>query len=243
MAAPLRVVVVGEDPLARSALLSLLDGREDLLVAGQGTPEEALALLRSTGADLVLWDLGVDLAPDIEALREATDAGAAPVLVLAPEHARVPDLLGAGVAGVLGRDADALRLAAALHAAAEDLLVVERALSDGALRTRPAAEALVEPLGRTRVISGFLAEDELNGNGQDAVERRIANQSIVPCPADGLAYPGGLEPGMIICIESYIGSAAAAEGVKLEEQLLITPNGAERLSQYRYDDRLMTPMA
>ncbi|PYQ55733.1 MAG: DNA-binding response regulator [Acidobacteria bacterium] len=146
MAAPLRVVVVGEDPLARSALLSLLDGREDLLVAGQGTPEEALALLRSTGADLVLWDLGVDLAPDIEALREATDAGAAPVLVLAPEHARVPDLLGAGVAGVLGRDADALRLAAALHAAAEDLLVVERALSDGALRTRPAAEALVEPL-------------------------------------------------------------------------------------------------
>ena len=30
--------------------------------------------------------------------------------------------------------------------AAEDLLVVERALSDGALRTRPAAEALVEPL-------------------------------------------------------------------------------------------------
>src|SRR5947209_3484945 len=146
MAAPLRVVVVGEDPLARSALLSLLDGREDLLVAGQGTPEEALALLRSTGADLVLWDLGVDLAPDIEALREATDAGAAPVLVLAPEHARVPDLLGAGVAGVLGRDADALRLAAALHAAAEDLLVVERALSDGALRTRPAAGALVEPL-------------------------------------------------------------------------------------------------
>jgi cytochrome c peroxidase len=56
-------------------------------------------------------------------------------------------------------------------------------------------EALIEPLGRTRVISGFLAEDELNGNGQDAIERRIANQSIVPCATDGLAYPGGLEPG------------------------------------------------
>lgn len=56
-------------------------------------------------------------------------------------------------------------------------------------------EALIEPLGRTRVISGFLLEDELNGNGQDAVERRIANQSIIPCAADGLAYPGGLEPG------------------------------------------------
>jgi len=53
-------------------------------------------------------------------------------------------------------------------------------------------EALVEPLGRTRVISGFLAEDELNANGQDAVERRMANQSIVPNPADGLAYPDGI---------------------------------------------------
>jgi DNA-binding NarL/FixJ family response regulator len=58
----------------------------------------------------------------------------------------VPDLLGAGASGVLGRDADADRLAAAARAAAEDLLVVERALSEGALRIRPAAETLVEPL-------------------------------------------------------------------------------------------------
>jgi DNA-binding NarL/FixJ family response regulator len=58
----------------------------------------------------------------------------------------VPELLGAGVAGVLGRDVDGDRLAAALRAAAEDLLVVERSLSDGALRRRPAVEALVEPL-------------------------------------------------------------------------------------------------
>ena len=146
MAPPLRVVVVGEDPLARSALLSLLDGREDLLLGGQGNPEEAVALVRSVAADIVLWDLGVDPAPDLDALRELAEVVQAPVVVLAPDHARVPELLGAGVAGVLGRDADALRLAAALHAAAEDLLVVERALSGGALRTRPAAEALVEPL-------------------------------------------------------------------------------------------------
>ena len=64
----------------------------------------------------------------------------------------------------------------------------------------------------------------------------------IPHKKRGQAYPlpGGLEPGMIICIESYIGSSAAAEGVKLEEQLLITQSGAERLSQFHYDDRLMT---
>jgi two-component system nitrate/nitrite response regulator NarL len=146
MAPALRVVVVGEDPLARSALLSLLDGREDLLVGGQGNPEEAVALVRSVAADIVLWDLGVDPAQDLEALRELAEVVQAPVVVLAPDHARVPELLGAGVSGVLGRDAGADRLSAALHAAGEDLLVVERALSDGALRTRPAAEALVEPL-------------------------------------------------------------------------------------------------
>jgi cytochrome c peroxidase len=60
---------------------------------------------------------------------------------------------------------------------------------------QPGVETLVEPLGRLRVISGFLLESEMNENGQDGVERRIANQSIVPCPTDGLAYPGGLEPG------------------------------------------------
>lgn len=59
----------------------------------------------------------------------------------------------------------------------------------------PGVENVVEPLGRLRVISGFLLESELNENGQDAVERRIRNQSLVPCPADGLAYPGGSEPG------------------------------------------------
>jgi cytochrome c peroxidase len=59
----------------------------------------------------------------------------------------------------------------------------------------PGNEALVEPLGRTRVITGFLLESELNENGQDAVERRMINQSIAPCPTDGFAYPGGLEPG------------------------------------------------
>ncbi len=60
---------------------------------------------------------------------------------------------------------------------------------------QPGVETLVEPLGRLRVISGFLLESELNENGQDGVERRIANQSIVPCPTNGLAYPGGLEAG------------------------------------------------
>ena len=57
---------------------------------------------------------------------------------------------------------------------------------------QPGIENPIEPLGRSRIISGFLLEGEFNENGQDGVERRIANQSIVPNAADGLAYPDGL---------------------------------------------------
>jgi cytochrome c peroxidase len=55
----------------------------------------------------------------------------------------------------------------------------------------PGVEILIEPLGRSREISGFLLEAEINGNAQDAIERNMINQSIVPNPVDGLSYPDG----------------------------------------------------
>jgi len=60
----------------------------------------------------------------------------------------------------------------------------------------PGIELVVEPLARLRVISGFLLEAEISENGQDAVERRIVDQSIVPNPVDGLAYPGATAAGI-----------------------------------------------
>lgn len=57
-------------------------------------------------------------------------------------------------------------------------------------------------------------------------------------PGQPYPLPGSVEPGMVICIESYIGSADAAQGVKLEEQLLVTESGVERLSGMPFDARL-----
>jgi Xaa-Pro aminopeptidase len=53
-------------------------------------------------------------------------------------------------------------------------------------------------------------------------------------------YPldGHLEPGMVICIESYVGWERSAEGVKLEDQFLILETGVERMSNYPFDERL-----
>ncbi|OHV90507.1 M24 family metallopeptidase [Mesorhizobium sp. ORS 3428] len=50
---------------------------------------------------------------------------------------------------------------------------------------------------------------------------------------------GVLEPGMVLCVESYIGRLGGREGVKIEEQILITAAGNEKLSIYPLDDRLL----
>ena len=46
-------------------------------------------------------------------------------------------------------------------------------------------------------------------------------------------------PNMIVCVESYIGRHGGHEGVKLEEQVLITETGYELLSRYPRDARLV----
>ena len=45
-------------------------------------------------------------------------------------------------------------------------------------------------------------------------------------------YDGIVETGMTLCVESYVGSRGGREGVKLEEQVLITPDGVQLLSTY-----------
>lgn len=52
-------------------------------------------------------------------------------------------------------------------------------------------------------------------------------------------YDGIVEPGMTLCVESYIGDEAGGEGVKLEQQVLITETGTELLSAFPFEDRLL----
>ncbi|WP_254017092.1 M24 family metallopeptidase [Mesorhizobium escarrei] len=49
---------------------------------------------------------------------------------------------------------------------------------------------------------------------------------------------GVLEPGMVVCVESYIGRLGGREGVKIEDQVLVTADGHEQLSSYPLDPRL-----
>ncbi|MGI9606229.1 MAG: M24 family metallopeptidase, partial [Acidimicrobiales bacterium] len=49
---------------------------------------------------------------------------------------------------------------------------------------------------------------------------------------DAYGYDAALEPGMVLSVEAYVGSRAGGEGVKLEEQVVITDSGYELLAHH-----------
>jgi Xaa-Pro aminopeptidase len=51
-------------------------------------------------------------------------------------------------------------------------------------------------------------------------------------------YQGVLEEDMTVCIESYIGEDGGTEGIKLEQQVLVTRNGCQLLSTYPFEESL-----
>jgi Xaa-Pro aminopeptidase len=52
-------------------------------------------------------------------------------------------------------------------------------------------------------------------------------------------YDGVLEENMTVCIESFIGPDGCNEGVKLEQQLLITEKGPKLLSMFPFEEELL----
>jgi len=52
-------------------------------------------------------------------------------------------------------------------------------------------------------------------------------------------HDGECQAGMIFCVESYVGAAGGREGVKLEQQILVTDSGYELLSDMGFDDDLV----
>ena len=55
----------------------------------------------------------------------------------------------------------------------------------------------------------------------------------------GANYDGVIEPGMTLCIESFIGDDSGGEGVKLEQQVLVTETGIELMSTFPFEEALL----
>lgn len=52
-------------------------------------------------------------------------------------------------------------------------------------------------------------------------------------------YDGFLRPGMVLCVESYMGEVGERDGVKLEQQVLVTEHGYELLTRYPLEADLL----
>jgi Xaa-Pro aminopeptidase len=57
---------------------------------------------------------------------------------------------------------------------------------------------------------------------------------------DNDGFDGELEAGTVFCIESYVGAPGGHEGVKLEQQILVTDGGFELLSDLEFEDKLLS---
>ncbi|ABS25124.1 response regulator transcription factor [Anaeromyxobacter sp. Fw109-5] len=155
---PLRVLLVGDDPLARAGLAALLANRAELTLAGEADPEEASASVAATGPDVVLWDLGVaGGTPEAPAGAESV-----PILALASDEPHAAEALRSGARGVLLRGAAPDALAAAVVAVARGLAVLEAPLAGEWLRPPDAPLAAEGLTRREREVLALLAEGLAN---------------------------------------------------------------------------------
>ncbi len=54
-----------------------------------------------------------------------------------------------------------------------------------------------------------------------------------------LQYDGKLEAGMVVCVESYMGAVGERDGVKLEQQVMVTDDGHEILTSFPLEDAML----
>ncbi|KQQ44124.1 response regulator [Nocardioides sp. Leaf307] len=118
-AAVVRVLVVDDDPLVRSALVLMLGGQDDLEVVGEAVDgREALARVADLSPDVVLMDIRMPRLNGLDATRALHRAPHPPrVIVLttfdADEH--VVGALGAGADGFLLKDTPPAQIVAAVR--------------------------------------------------------------------------------------------------------------------------------
>ncbi|MGQ4476104.1 response regulator [Streptomyces sp. SAS_276] len=138
-----RVLLADDQTLVRAAFAMLVESAPDMEVVGQAaTGREAVALARTTRADLVLMDIRM---PDLDGI-EATR------LIAADE-----DLAGVRILVLTTYDTDE-NVVDALRAGASGFLVKDTRPAEllDAIRTVAAGEALLSPGPTSRLIARFL---------------------------------------------------------------------------------------
>jgi two-component system nitrate/nitrite response regulator NarL len=161
---PVRVAILSDDPLLRAGLGSLL-GRAD-----------EVSVVELAMADVALWDAGIDGGRARLKLAEL-DALRVPVVAVINEPAQLDAALAAGARGVVLRDQIGQSgpaahasdgLVAALIAVRSGLTVIDTALAERLVATRPvvpASEAAV-----TASLRGARSVDDLTTREREVLQ-------------------------------------------------------------------------
>jgi len=143
----LRLLIVADDPLARTGLAALLAERPDCTVVGQAAGDTDLQVeVEAYRPDVALWDLGWNPTPMLEQLADFRDTGL-PSVVLLPNTSHVEETWATGALGLLVRDADADKIVAASLAAAQGLVTIDPTLTNSLMpggQTPPGISELVK---------------------------------------------------------------------------------------------------
>jgi two-component system nitrate/nitrite response regulator NarL len=159
---PPRVLVVADDPLTRSGLALLLESEPRVAVLAQSDSAQAAPLARLHRPDAVVWVLEAGAAALPDALRTLADSGP-PVVALAADEAAASAALAAAARAVLARDAPPERVAAAVRAALDGLIVLDPSLAALLQRSAAGLDPPVEALtARENEVLQLLAQGLTN---------------------------------------------------------------------------------
>jgi DNA-binding NarL/FixJ family response regulator len=121
---PIKVALLTDDPLLRAGLSSLL--------AQNG----AISIVDREGAEVALWDAGVDASKTLARMAELRTIDM-PVVAVVGDHAHVAPALAAGARGVVLRDQVGPGIHAALTAVRSGLTVMDTALASSLVPSQP----------------------------------------------------------------------------------------------------------
>ncbi len=145
-----RVVIVDDHALVREGTLQLLEQDPGIEVVGHaGTAEEGLSLLDQLGPDVAIVDINLPGMSGLDLARKAGERHRnVRILIVSAydDYAYVAEALEVGVGGYMLKTATAKELLDAVHAVADDVFVLDRAVSGRLSRRWRAGETATKPL-------------------------------------------------------------------------------------------------
>lgn len=218
MTTPIRLVLVDDDPMVRSALRMFVGGDSGITVVGEGADgEEALAVVDAARPDVVLMDIRMPVRDGLsatEALRSRPDPPRIIVLTTFDADEYVLRALRLGADGFLLKDTAPAQLLEAIRMVSAGLPMLSPTVMATLVTAVAATPAADDPAPRTSALDG-LTERELEV--AQAVARGLSNAEIAATLF--MSVP---------TVKTHVGRLFEKLGVENRVQVAITVHDADR---------------